>query len=81
MFDRLCIVGVGLLGGAIGRAARAAGAARRVVGVVRRAQTIRQAYEMVRPGGAILQYGIGPAEVDGVPVQTFYFKDITVKRR
>ncbi|MEE9274275.1 MAG: zinc-binding dehydrogenase [bacterium] len=42
------------------------------------AQTIRQAYEMVRPGGAILQFGIGPAEVDGVPAQTFYFKDITV---
>ncbi len=42
------------------------------------AQTIVQAYGMVRPGGAILQFGIGPLAVDGVPVQNYYFKDITV---
>jgi threonine 3-dehydrogenase len=41
-------------------------------------QTMIQAYEMVRPGGAILQFGIGPAEVGGIPAQSYYFKDITV---
>ena len=42
------------------------------------AETMVQAYEMVRPGGAILQFGIGPAAVDGVPGQAYYFKDLTV---
>ncbi len=42
------------------------------------AQTMRQAYEMVRPGGAILQFGIGPKSVDGIPGQAYYFKDIAV---
>jgi 2-desacetyl-2-hydroxyethyl bacteriochlorophyllide A dehydrogenase len=42
------------------------------------AGTIAQAYEMVRPGGAILQFGIGPLAVDGIPVQNYYFKDITI---
>ena len=42
------------------------------------AQTMVQAYEMVRPGGVILQFGIGPAAVDGVPGQAYYFKDLTV---
>ncbi len=42
------------------------------------AQTMTQAYEMVRPGGVILQFGIGPARVDGVPGQAYYFKDLTV---
>jgi len=41
-------------------------------------QTMIQAYEMVRPGGAILQFGIGPPTVDGIPAQAYYFKDITV---
>ena len=41
-------------------------------------QTMVQAYEMVRPGGAILQFGIGPAEVGGIPAQAYYFKDISV---
>jgi len=41
-------------------------------------QTMIQAYEMVRPGGAILQFGIGPTEVGGIPAQSYYFKDITV---
>jgi cyclohexadieny/prephenate dehydrogenase len=43
MFDRLCIIGVGLLGGAIGIQARKRGLARRVVGAVRRKETIKAA--------------------------------------
>lgn len=42
------------------------------------AETMRQAYGMVRPGGAILQFGIGPKAVDGIPGQDYYFKDLTV---
>ncbi|MBI3127095.1 MAG: alcohol dehydrogenase catalytic domain-containing protein [Candidatus Tectomicrobia bacterium] len=42
------------------------------------AETMRQAYGMVRPGGVILQFGIGPKAVDGIPGQDYYFKDITV---
>lgn len=41
-------------------------------------ETIRQAFQMVRPAGVILQFGIGPETVDAVPVQEFYFKDLTV---
>ena len=41
-------------------------------------ETIREAFEMVRAAGTILQFGIGPKAVDGVPVQEFYFKDLTV---
>jgi len=40
--------------------------------------TIRQAYEMVRPGGEIIQYGIGPTSVDNINTFLFYYKDITV---
>ena len=42
------------------------------------AETMLQAYEMARPGGVILQFGIGPARFDGVPGQAYYFKDLTV---
>lgn len=41
-------------------------------------KTMQQAYEMVRPGGVILQFGIGPEKVNGIPAQAYYFKDITV---
>ena len=41
-------------------------------------ETMLQAYEMVRPGGAILQFGIGPEKIKNIPGQSFYFKDITV---
>ncbi len=42
------------------------------------AETMTQAYEMVRAGGVILQFGIGPARLDRVPGQAYYFKDLTV---
>ena len=41
-------------------------------------ESIRQSFEMVRPAGTILQFGIGPKTVDSIPVQEFYFKDLTV---
>ncbi len=41
-------------------------------------ESIRQSFGMVRPAGAVLQFGIGPKAVDGIPVQEYYFKDLTV---
>ena len=41
-------------------------------------ESIRQSFEMARPAGTILQFGIGPKTVDDIPVQEFYFKDLTV---
>lgn len=45
-FERLAIFGVGLLGGAVGRAARKAGLARKVVGYCRRDDACRTAVEL-----------------------------------
>ncbi len=39
--------------------------------------TIRQSYEMVRSGGEIIQYGIGPTSVDGINTFLQYYKEIT----
>lgn len=40
--------------------------------------TIAQAYQMVAPGGLILQFGIGPSRVDGIDAQAYYFKNLSV---
>lgn len=40
-------------------------------------ETIRQSYEMVRPGGEIIQYGIGAAPVDNLNVFLQYYKETT----
>jgi len=39
--------------------------------------TIRQSYEMVRPAGEIIQYGIGPTSVDNINTFLEYYKEIT----
>lgn len=41
-------------------------------------ETIRQAIEIVRPGGTILQFGTGPRAVDGLNLQALYLKDLTL---
>ena len=46
MFNRLAIVGVGLIGGSFGLAARRAGLAREIVGVARRDSTLKAAAEL-----------------------------------
>ncbi len=66
MFERLCIVGVGLLGGAIGRTARAVGAAGRVIGVVRRPESIQESLDAGAVDSATLDLGEGVAGADGV---------------
>jgi prephenate dehydrogenase len=43
LFDTVCIVGVGLIGGSFGMAVRERGLARHVVGAVRREETADQA--------------------------------------
>lgn len=40
--------------------------------------TIRQSYEMVRPGGEIIQFGIGPTSVDNINTFLQYYKEITI---
>jgi prephenate dehydrogenase len=45
MFDSVCIVGVGLIGGSFGMAVRERGLARQVVGAVRREETINLAFQ------------------------------------
>lgn len=46
MIDKLCIVGVGLIGGSLARALRAAGQVREVVGVGRRPAALQRAAEL-----------------------------------
>jgi prephenate dehydrogenase len=46
MIERLCIIGVGLIGGSLARAARAAGVCREVVGAGRNADNLRLAVEL-----------------------------------
>lgn len=40
--------------------------------------TICQSYDLVRPGGEIIQYGIGPNSVDNINVYLQYYKEITI---
>ena len=40
--------------------------------------TIQQSYHLVRPGGEIIQYGIGPSSVDNINTYLQYYKEITV---
>ncbi len=46
MFNRLAIVGIGLIGGSFGLAARRAGLAREIIGVARRDSTLQKAVEV-----------------------------------
>ncbi|MCH9673856.1 MAG: prephenate dehydrogenase/arogenate dehydrogenase family protein [Gammaproteobacteria bacterium] len=46
MIERLCIVGVGLIGGSLARAVRAAGYCKEVIGTSRQADNLRRAVEL-----------------------------------
>lgn len=46
MIERLCIIGVGLIGGSLARALRAAGACQEVVGAGRNASNLQAAVEL-----------------------------------
>lgn len=58
MIERLCIVGVGLIGGSLARALRRAGAVAEVVGTSRREAHLRRAREL----GVIDRFHLDPAE-------------------
>lgn len=45
LFDTVCVVGVGLIGGSLGLALRERGLARQVIGAVRREETINAAFQ------------------------------------
>jgi prephenate dehydrogenase len=57
-FDRIAVVGLGLLGGSVALAAKSRGIAATVVGVTRRAETLKAALQ----GGAVDQAGSDLAE-------------------
>lgn len=40
--------------------------------------TIRKTFELVRPGGEIIQYGIGPTYTDNINTYLQYYKEITI---
>jgi prephenate dehydrogenase len=71
----VAIVGVGLIGGSVGKAVRAAGFAARIIGIGRREAALKQAYQL----GAISEYttdleaGVEAANVIiiGTPVEGF----------
>ena len=73
MFRRLCIVGLGLMGGAVGLAARRTGAALRVCGVTDQNATIERARLMGAVDEATLEVREGVREADlvllAVPVR------------
>ncbi|MCZ7649407.1 MAG: prephenate dehydrogenase [Planctomycetota bacterium] len=73
MVHRLCIVGLGLMGGAVGLTARRRGAATRIVGVGDRSETIEQARRMGAVDDATVDLREGVRDADlvvlAVPVR------------
>jgi len=49
-----------------------------VIECVGNSATLRQAMDMVRPGGTVLLFGIGGDKVDGFNAYDMYFKEITL---
>jgi prephenate dehydrogenase len=57
MIERLCVIGVGLIGGSLARALRAAGQVREIIGTSRNADHLRRAVEL----GVIDRFDTDPA--------------------
>ncbi len=70
MFDKLVIVGPGLIGGSLGMAVREKGLARRVVGVGRRAESLAQAMALGAVDETSLDLESAVAEADLVVLAT-----------
>ena len=70
MFDRMVIVGPGLIGGSLGMAIRAKGLARRVVGVGRRQESLARAVELGAVDETSLDLEAAVAEADLVVLAT-----------
>jgi len=70
MFDRLVIVGPGLIGGSLGLAVREKGLARRIVGVGRRKESLALAVEIGAVDETSLDLEVAAAEADLVVLAT-----------
>ncbi len=70
MLERLCIIGVGLIGGSVARAARAFGLARQIIGVDRSPETLRQAQALGVVDAGCVSAAEGAREADGVVIAT-----------
>jgi prephenate dehydrogenase len=70
MINRLCVIGVGLIGGSIARAARARGLCREVVGVDRDEANLRMAQALGIIDEGFTDIGDGAANADWVMIAT-----------
>ena len=70
MIERLCVIGVGLIGGSVARAARAAGLCRTVAGVDACAANLAKAKELGVIDEAYGEIGSGAAGADWVVIAT-----------
>ncbi|WP_026596275.1 prephenate dehydrogenase [Methylohalobius crimeensis] len=70
MLDRLCIIGVGLIGGSVALAARSKGLAREIVGVDRDPGTLRQAKALGAIDVGFQTAAEGVYKADGVVIAT-----------
>ncbi|MBN2701251.1 MAG: prephenate dehydrogenase [Methylohalobius sp. ZOD2] len=70
MLDRLCIIGVGLIGGSVALAARSKGLAREIVGVDRDFGTLRQAKSLGAIDAGFQTAAEGVYQSDGVVIAT-----------
>lgn len=70
VLERLCIIGVGLIGGSVAKAARSLGLAREIVGVDRDLKTLQQAQALGVVDAGFVTAAEGAREVDGVVIAT-----------
>ncbi len=68
MLERLCIIGVGLIGGSVAKAARALGLAREIVGVDVSLETLRLAQALGVVDAGCVNAAEGAHEADGVVI-------------
>ena len=85
IFNKICIIGVGLIGGSIGRAVKRHGLARWVIGVVRRDETAKKAVSLKAVDVAIKDLKEGVRGADLVilcgPVSTIESQLAFIKKR
>lgn len=68
MLERLCIIGVGLIGGSVAKAARAFGLARQIVGVDLSLKALRQAQALGVVDAGCVSAAEGANQADGVVI-------------
>ena len=63
-FKKVCIIGVGLIGGSIGLAIKKRGLAREVIGVFRHQATLKKALKRKAVDKGVMNIGDGVREVE-----------------